>query len=158
MKKLVFALILIVVLVVILFITGCNESQKQGGTGDPPADYIESFGNKNLPRLTYVLEQRIIKIQALIHGVDTKDKAGKLLKHQPGIIDYLTNFENRFKALENPNTLNKLQKRIDCLEEKPQCLLVPKKGYIRWQIGKGFFGKGWFETWNGSEWERIIED
>ena len=106
--------LLSLVITALVFVMGCNESQKQWGEGDPPADYIESFGNENTARLSYVLEQRLIKIQALIHGVDTKDKAGKLISHQPGIINYLANFENRLKALEDPNDVRQksVEKRV----------------------------------------------
>ena len=56
MKKVIFIVVMAVML------AGCAEEQTKFGEGDPPAEYIEQFGNDNAARLNYVQSQDTIKL------------------------------------------------------------------------------------------------
>lgn len=105
-----------IVIMLVLILAGCTEETKWG-SGNPPAAYIETFGNEDLPRLVFVIEQRQNKLRAVIHGIDNK-KEGKIVSHQPGLIDYLAISETRLKVLEDPNTatLDSLDGRVESIE------------------------------------------
>lgn len=55
-----FIVLLLIVLTIAL--TGCQEEKKVWGKGELPADWIETFGDDNQSRLLYVESQIIDKI------------------------------------------------------------------------------------------------
>ena len=106
MKK----LFMIVVIVSMVMIVGCEEP-KLWGKGDPPQDWQDVFGNDNLARLNFKQTETINKQQAVIHGLDGKDPNG-VKSHQNGLIDYVISLENRVKALEAANIVDPNQQPI----------------------------------------------
>ncbi len=64
MKRFIEMVLVVMILVALtLVFCGCQETQqsqqKVWGTGDPPVDWQETFGNENMARLNYVQTQRI---------------------------------------------------------------------------------------------------
>ncbi len=107
---------ILLLLLALVFVTGCQESQKTWGKGDLPADYAVMFGNSNGARLNYAQTEAINKHEVLIRGIDT-EKDGKKV-HSNGIIDLIVGMEKRIEALEavDPNELA-LEARIKTLED-----------------------------------------
>ena len=71
MKKIMLILVMICVLLV-----GCTETQQspQYGTGDPPADYQEYFGNDNGARLDFMQNKAIGELAARIERLEDPNR------------------------------------------------------------------------------------
>ena len=98
----------LLILIVILFVAGCNEAEKQQvwGQGELPADYVSFFGDDNTARLNKAQNDLLNKHEALLHGLNVKNEAGETV-HQSGVIDILLSYEARIAALEvEPNEVS----------------------------------------------------
>ena len=140
------------------FLSGCTETQKWA-TGDPPVDYIANFGNDNIARLAFVQGQRIDEHRILIRGLDGKDDAGNPT-HQPGIVDYLADFDRRLRLLEDQNTvaLDEIEQRVATLETMNLGPDDPIEGHLRWIRSKPALRgreKGHLEFYDGKEWKAV---
>ncbi len=94
--------LLIVLILALLFLGGCNEERKVWGQGDPTAEWRGYFGNGNLSRLNFVQTEMMNKQRALIFGLDAKDPDGKPVRKR-GFIERITTLEGlaeRVKKME----------------------------------------------------------
>ena len=105
MKK---VLLILVVLMLLVAGTGCQDEQKQFGAGDTPDHWQEWFGNKNGARLNYLQQQEIEKLRAVIYGVKSVDDAGNPV-HKRGLIERVTALEGQIDKL---NSVDDLERRI----------------------------------------------
>ena len=72
---------MMILMLVLVVLSGCTESQKYG-TGDPPDEYIEIFGNDNTARLNFMQGKAIDKLGMNVYGFSHTDKAGKVTTTQ----------------------------------------------------------------------------
>lgn len=63
--------VLIALVVAMIFVVGCREKQqKVWGTGNPPPDWQEMFGNSNVSRLDYVQSNHINELAKRVRALE----------------------------------------------------------------------------------------
>ena len=87
-------------LLALSLIAGCQEEQKVWGKGDPPMAYQEIFGNDPTARLNYVQTQQLDRNSFIIYGVEGKDPNGQPIRKR-GLIERITALEDRVKKIED---------------------------------------------------------
>lgn len=106
MKSLLFTLLLAIVT-----LPGCQESQKKYGQGDLPPDWQEFFGKNNISRLGFnheqVLDQQNKILSSNTKTVEDLSKQIKRLDKSPELKVLMT----RITMLENPDHITSEEKK-----------------------------------------------
>lgn len=87
MKRIELSLV-ILGLIALSLLAGCQQDRKVWGKGELPADYQETFGNSNADRLSYIQSKAIDRNTVAIFDPN-------------GIIAYVVGLEARIKTLED---------------------------------------------------------
>lgn len=144
-------------LVVLAFMYGCGAQQQVWRQGELPADWQDTFGNKNLSRLSYVQTQKINRYNDLIFGLDTKDAGSGELIHKPGFIERVTALEGLEDSItvlvttqeiaanqigETIALLTELARLVKGLEER----IIELEEATKATSDIGVYDKGFFDT------------
>lgn len=82
----------LLVFVICLLLTGCQETQKQYKQGELPPDYKAMFGTDNGARLNFTQQQQIDRLRAAVFGVNKKNPDGSIT-HTVGALGRVTVLE-----------------------------------------------------------------
>lgn len=131
-------IVMIVLFLISLFASGCNESQqsKKWGEGELPEEWQRYFGNGNNSRLNKVQTDVINKQEAVIYGFSQTASDGKVT-HIEGLIKMVAAIDANMKNLIELNAKQHkkmgevditFQKRIKALESQVSDVMVDPKG------------------------------
>ncbi len=81
-----------IVMLTMVWCSGCNESQVKWGKGDPPQAYQDIFGNGPGARLNFVQNKMIDQQIGIIVGIDEKQPDGTM-KRTRGLVGRITALE-----------------------------------------------------------------
>ena len=117
MKWIEICLVMVVLAIMALLFTGCEEAQrtpKVWGQGDLPVAWQNMFGNDNLARLNYKQSIVLDRQGAIIYGIDIKDPNGAQVRKR-GLIERITALESLAEL--QVTALEGLAERLKKLEE-----------------------------------------
>lgn len=98
--------VMVSMVIATILLTGCTETQKRFGDGDPSAEYIAIFGNGNNARLNFMQSQELDRLRMIVYGFNQKQKDGSV-KRKRGLIERVTALESTdLKEPSNGNISN----------------------------------------------------